>query len=73
MGEEPFFWLLGETVSLPTHHPIWSQERHDYVAAMDRRLGERLKNVSGDTAWGRQKPLFTNPFQLDFQVAKCYH
>ena len=44
-----------ERIGVTGNHPIWSEDRHDYVAAMDLRVGERLKNLSGDIVWVQQK------------------
>lgn len=44
-----------ERIGVTGNHPIWSDDRHDYVAAQDLRVGERLKNLSGDTVYVQQK------------------
>ena len=58
------------------NHPIWSEDRHDYIAAMDLRVGERLKNLSGDTVWVQQKlprPGPTPVYNLEVQDEHVYY
>jgi hypothetical protein len=65
-----------ERIGVTGNHPIWSQDRHDYVAAMDLRLGERLKNLSGDTVWVQQKlprPGPTPVYNLEVQDEHVYY
>ncbi len=65
-----------ERIGVTGNHPIWSQDRHGYVAAMDLRLGERLKNLSGDTVWVQQKlprPGPTPVYNLAVQDEHVYY
>jgi hypothetical protein len=65
-----------ERIRVTGNHPIWSQDRHDYVAAMDLRLGERLMNLSGDTVWVQQKlprPGPTPVYNLEVQDEHVYY
>jgi len=65
-----------ERIGVTGNHPIWSQDRHDYVAAMDLRVGERLKNLSGDTVWVQQKlprPGPTPVYNLEVQDEHVYY
>jgi hypothetical protein len=65
-----------ERIGVTGNHPIWSQDRHDYVAAMDLRIGERLKNLSGDTVWVQQKlprPGPTPVYNLEVQDEHVYY
>ncbi|MBL8855715.1 MAG: hypothetical protein JNK57_17235 [Planctomycetaceae bacterium] len=58
------------------NHPIWSEDRHDYIAAMDLRVGERLKNLSGDTVYVQQKlprPGPTPVYNLEVQDEHVYY
>jgi len=64
-----------ERIGVTGNHPIWSEDRHDYVAAMDLRVGERLKNLSGDTVWVQQKlprPGPTPVYNLEVQDEHVY-
>jgi len=65
-----------ERIGVTGNHPIWSEDRHDYVAAMDLRVGERLKNLSGDTVWVQQKlprPGPTPVYNLEVQDEHVYY
>jgi hypothetical protein len=65
-----------ERIGITGNHPIWSEDRHDYVAAMDLRVGERLKNLSGDTVWVQQKlprPGPTPVYNLEVQDEHVYY
>ncbi len=65
-----------ERIGVTGNHPIWSQDRHDYVAAMDLRIGERLKNLSGDIHWVQQKlprPGPTPVYNLEVQDEHVYY
>jgi len=63
-----------ERIGVTGNHPIWSDDRHDYVAAMDLRLGERLKNLSGDTVWVQQKLPRPGPvYNLEVQDEHVYY
>jgi len=65
-----------ERIGVTGNHPIWSEDRHDYVAAMDLRIGERLKNLSGDTVWVQQKlprPGPTPVYNLEVQDEHVYY
>ncbi len=65
-----------ERIGVTGNHPIWSEDRHDNVAAMDLRVGERLKNLSGDTVWVQQKlprPDPTPVYNLEVQDEHVYY
>jgi hypothetical protein len=65
-----------ERIGVTGNHPIWSEDRHDYIAAMDLRVGERLKNLSGDTVWVQQKlprPGPTPVYNLEVQDEHVYY
>ncbi len=65
-----------ERIGVTGNHPLWSEDRHDYVAAMDLRVGERLKNLSGDTVWVQQKlprPGPTPVYNLEVQDEHVYY
>ncbi len=65
-----------ERIGVTGNHPIWSEDRHDYVAAMDLRVGERLTNFSGDTVWVQQKlprPGPTPVYNLEVQDEHVYY
>ncbi len=68
--------LSWERIGVTGNHPIWSDDRHDYVAAMDLRVGERLKNLSGDTVYVQQKlprPGPTPVYNLEVQDEHVYY
>jgi hypothetical protein len=65
-----------ERIGVTGNHPIWSEDRHDYIAAMDLRVGERLKNLSGDTVYVQQKlprPGPTPVYNLEVQDEHVYY
>jgi hypothetical protein len=65
-----------ERIGVTGNHPIWPEDRHGYVAAMDLRVGERLKNLSGDTVWVQQKlprPGPTPVYNLEVQDEHVYY
>ncbi len=65
-----------ERIGVTGNHPIWSEDRHDYIAAMDLRVGERLKNLSDDTVWVQQKlprPGTEAVYNLEVQDEHVYH
>ncbi len=65
-----------ERIGVTGNHPIWSDDRHDYIAAMDLRIGERLKNLSGDTVYVQQKlprPGPTPVYNLEVQDEHVYY
>jgi len=65
-----------ERIGVTGNHPIWSADRHDYVAAMELRVGERLKNLSGDVVWVQQKLARPGPapvYNLEVQGELVYY
>ncbi|MDP1560253.1 MAG: polymorphic toxin-type HINT domain-containing protein, partial [Pirellulaceae bacterium] len=65
-----------ERIGVTGNHPLWSADRHDYVAAMDLRIGERLKNLSGDVVWVQQKLARPGPapvYNLEVQDEHVYY
>ena len=64
-----------EVIGVTGLHPIWSEDRQDWVPAAELRVGERLQRVDGGSAVlleSRLRPHVEPVFNLEVDADHCY-
>jgi hypothetical protein len=65
-----------EPLGVTPTHPVWSEDRKDWVPVCELKKGERLKTINGETATvvsytirGKPEPVYN----IEVEVDHCYH